>query len=482
MKCDFPSFARRVSFFLETTNLSTMCGLRFVRFYVAPKRRAEALLREIADVNHDYMDVFQLYRADNLSFDRTNDAIVVRNAELRTFLTGAVKFGSKLQFYRIGFCRDMGFFATYASPKIDDTHLVTHMQVYNAAAKMARITDSGFLPSFLICRGFDNKTNKRLKNTGYEAMQYVRDILEHCKNYVAKDETTRIEEVLTFDRLTVEESIPHALNRYKVFDKTALSLTTSTFLNQGVLYRLSNWRHHLQTSIGNDLQILRKLITDRDFMDTMSWVAPPLTAQIIRAEFRVTYFLHGNSTRYNYDILRHMFTNGSELRAIHEEFVRLRVIDLDNNFRFPIFTTKLPSNELNIIKHVWSVMCDIWWGYRYHGREEEEDLVEPTRFLITVYATWAYRQIRKQSFTTQDQSIAIYRCYENAFRVQNVLRECEAARGTFTMRIANKRVSADRLFNAIVKDATTPFASIVRMCVRITSFIDSVLQPHWKQF
>jgi len=35
MQTDFASFARRVSFFLEDTNLSTMCGLQYVRFYVA---------------------------------------------------------------------------------------------------------------------------------------------------------------------------------------------------------------------------------------------------------------------------------------------------------------------------------------------------------------------------------------------------------------------------------------------------------------
>jgi len=63
MQTDFASFARNVSFFLEDTNLSTMCDLQFVRFYVSshgmrlPKRRAEALLREIADVDHAHMDV-----------------------------------------------------------------------------------------------------------------------------------------------------------------------------------------------------------------------------------------------------------------------------------------------------------------------------------------------------------------------------------------------------------------------------------------
>jgi len=152
------------------------------------------------------MDVLQIHRADNLSFDDgTNDAIAVRNTELRTFLTGAVKFGAKLQFYRIGFCRDMAFFSCYASPDIKN-HIITHVQVYNAAAKMARATDSGFLPAFTICRGYPN-ANRRLSSVASEAMQYVRDLFQYCTNYVTKNQITRIEEILTFDRLRVEGSV-----------------------------------------------------------------------------------------------------------------------------------------------------------------------------------------------------------------------------------------------------------------------------------
>jgi len=228
----------------------------------------------------------------------------VRNRELRTFLTGAVKFGSKLQFYRIGFCQDMGFMSCYASPDVKD-RIITHVQMYNAAAKMARATDSVFLPAFAICRGYPN-ANRRLANVGSEAMQYIRDLYQYCTNYVTHNQTTRIEEVLTFDRLRVEESISAALNAYKVFDKTDMNIVTKHFLCHDVLHRLCNWRRHFNTCIGKDLMFLRKLILDRDLLDGMSWVAPTLTSQILRAEFSVMYFIHGNSTRYNYTI--HMFT------------------------------------------------------------------------------------------------------------------------------------------------------------------------------
>jgi len=78
-----------------------------------------------------------------------------------------------------------------------------------------------------------------------------------------------------------------------------------------------------------------------------------------------------------------MFMNGSELRAMDGPFVRLRLLnDEQDQYRYPLFTTKLPTNELAIVKNVWSVMNDVWERHR----NEPDDLVnEPVRFLVTVY-------------------------------------------------------------------------------------------------
>jgi len=64
---------------------------------------------------------------------------------------------------------------------------VTHMQVYNAAAKMARATDSGFLPAFVICPN----ANRRLSNVASEMMQYVRNLFQYCTNYQKSDHSNR---------------------------------------------------------------------------------------------------------------------------------------------------------------------------------------------------------------------------------------------------------------------------------------------------
>lgn len=67
---------------------------------------------------------------------------------------------------------------------------------------------------------------------------------------------------------------------------------------------------------------------------------PCETAQAIKAEFRVMYFVHGRSTIYNYEIMRHMFANKSEAASAVGTLVRLRSLEdseTDENLRFPYF-------------------------------------------------------------------------------------------------------------------------------------------------
>jgi len=67
MQTDFASFAKRC--FSLRIQISVMCGLQFVRFYVSShgmrlsKKRAEILLHDIVNVDHAHLDVLQVHRA-----------------------------------------------------------------------------------------------------------------------------------------------------------------------------------------------------------------------------------------------------------------------------------------------------------------------------------------------------------------------------------------------------------------------------------
>jgi len=157
-------------------------------------------------------------------------------------------------------------------------------------------------------------------------------------------------------------------------------------------------------------------------------------------------------------ILRHMFLNGSA----DGPFTNIRVlIDEEDTFRYPIFTTKLPANELAIVRHIWTVMNDLFAQSRYRG-QLEDCINEPVKFLVTIYVTWAYthilRNLDARPTNSQNFTLTIYDNFKNVFSADSIIRQCEATPTKFTMRISNKPVRARDIFNATVKDASSPFA------------------------
>jgi len=167
-----------------------------------------------------------------------------------------------------------------------------------------------------------------------------------------------------------------------------------------------------------------------------------------------------------------MFLNGSELRGMDNPFVRVIVlINEEDTFRYPIFTNKLPTNEVTIVKHIWAVMNDIWEQSRYRN-QQDDSVNEPVKFLITVYAIWAYTKMlqnldARSTIYSEELTTSLYDDYENAFSAEHILRECETTRRNLMIRISNKRVRAENIFNVILINPCTPFASIARLCVRI---------------
>lgn len=272
---DYDCFARSVSTLLETTNLSDVCGMRYVRFYMAnhglrlERHVAKRYVNELVDLDHAHLDVMQIHKANSLILnDGTYDAIVVKlwghgQRSLEAIFKGAIKISPKLQRFRTGFLENFGYFCQHVSPKIRN-RVITYAQAYNAAAKMARPTDSGFLPTFVLCRGYEEANNslKRIRN---EALQHMHDMLQFYKHYVHTDHTLRIEEVQTFDSLRCD-GISSEIERQRVFEDD-LCIMTVELLNREVLHRVCNWRRHVQASIGADIAFLRSVLKSRRLLD-----------------------------------------------------------------------------------------------------------------------------------------------------------------------------------------------------------------------
>jgi len=100
----------------------------------------------------------------------------------------------------------------------------------------------------------------------------------------------------------------------------------------------------------------------------------------MRAEFRVTYFVHGKNHMYNYEMTQHMFVCRNETSSMENGIVRLRSLyDDDNTFVYPLYASRCPQNLLTAIRLVWRVrnMMHDW-------------CIDLTRYIIVCLATWAY--------------------------------------------------------------------------------------------
>jgi len=324
-------------------------------------------------VNHPHVDLLQLHRADNLSFD-DEDPIVVKltgseHDSLSSLFRDSVNLSGKIERYRTGFLHDYGYFARYASPPYEG-HVVTFVQAYSSSAKMVRFADIGLVAAYTVCRGF-HTGDRLLDMRENETRQHVKDIESYCKSYIRHRQCLRIEEVLTFDRLRLDETISNALTHYHVFDDNERCIITSEMIHRGLLYRLNNWRLYYDSAISVDVRFLHNVIIHCEALNQFPWTPPPIVRQTIRSIIRIMYFVHGNSPEYNYQIMQHMFANGTEGQSNDNGIVRLRPLrDESDDFLYPLYSKKIPVREINVARHVWTVICGI---SKLHDQDDEND-------------------------------------------------------------------------------------------------------------
>lgn len=482
MRADFQSFAKCISHVLLTTDMREVCGMNCVRFYTCQhgmrleKYWANLFLRDIVDVDHAHVDVLQIHRADNLSFD-DEDPIVVKlsgreNDSLLSLFAGSINLGGKIERYRTGFLADYGYFARNASPPVDD-HVVTFAQAYSSAAKMARPVDSGFVAAYVISRGF-RIADRQEERKGNETRQYVKDIVSYCYNYVRCRQSLRVEEVLTLDVLRLHDSLSEAVERLRVFDDEPC-LMTMDLIRRGIVYRLNNWKLYFDSAIGTDIRFLYGLVTNIDSLDEFSWMPPPAVRQAIRAEFRIMYFAHGSSYEYNYAVMRHIFTQRTELGSNRNGVIQLRSLyDDTDNFVYPLYTSRISAHHMVAIRHAWWVQNGIWDSY-VEEQGDERDL-DSLKFLVTAYAAWGYGKAFLTSDARSEVDVIalterLYPRYTDVFSLDFFLREYRKYSPRQTKIYVSGTVQADYISQAMIRDPSTSLAKTILACVRITDRI-----------
>lgn len=260
--------------------------MRCARFYVChhgvrlTKAQGQRVLNSIADIDHAHIDVLQVHRADVFTCENNEPLLVKLSGKEEDSLRGIYTYGihlsdGKIDKYRIGYTYDFDYYCRHTSPS--GMHDVTFAQVYNSAAKMVRPCDSGYVISFAICRGYAGE-DKLMRKTAAESRQYIRNMLFYVENYVHARPQTRIEEVLTIDRLRYPR-VSLKLAELGAFDDTTMRLTTLQLFRKGLMYQFHNWRIYLDTYIGPDLEVLRSLLSTENDEDRDLWISPARSSE-----------------------------------------------------------------------------------------------------------------------------------------------------------------------------------------------------------
>jgi len=192
-------------------------------------------------------------------------------------------------------------------------------------------------------------------------------------------------------------------------------------MERNLLYRLNNWRIYFDGAISADIRFLFNVINRIDKLNFL-WM-PPIVRQTIRAEFKTMDFVHESSYEFNYVIMRSIFKMITESGSMKDGVVELRPLQDDSdNVIYPIFTTRISVLQVQAIRHVWQNA--IWT--MYIDNDDDDDDEEALRYVVTMYAVWAYGPAFIRSHQEVDvvaQARRLYRGYKDAFNLRSYLRE-----------------------------------------------------------
>lgn len=369
---DFPLFAMYVTDILRDSPLRTLCGMRCMRFYVyyhglrLSKSQGKRVMYDIANMDHEYVDVVQMHRADVATSTQRHQLAVKLSGtgedSLRDMYYVGINMDCKTERYRIGFIYDFSFYSRYGSPLHMGDHDVTFAQAHNPVAKMAHPRDSGYVASYAICRGYADKDTV-IRKASENRHMYVENMLFYIENYVRGTPRLRIEEVVTIDR-TCSLYTSLKLAELGIFHPTSMCLTTIQLIRKGLILRLGNWQCYVDTFIGPDLAILRSVLNTEE--NTCAWIPPACISTIVRADFCVMYFVYGRCPFYNYKVTQHMLLNRSEGQSVEDGQIHLRPLHDDSDL-YPLYSNKLNSSMMTAIRFIWHVQ-------NYISRNEDEEM------------------------------------------------------------------------------------------------------------
>ncbi|KYN00599.1 hypothetical protein ALC62_08626 [Cyphomyrmex costatus] len=237
----------------------------------------------------------------------------------------------------------------------------------------------------------------------------------------------------------------------------------------GLVVRLHQWQSHFDHCIGNDVRFLKNALTRVDTLDNFTLAPPGIVRQMIRAEFRTLYFVHGTSPVFSFAVSRHLFARGNEAQSCQDGIVQLRSLEDDqDSFAFPLYTTRLTLKQMRVVRHAWLVNHGVW--SRHEARMRDVRMNNTVAYTITLYATMAYTaSFSGRSRTVLKTDIVRLSCRlfpkaTSMFTVRWFIKTYQQRGGR---RTCSGYLSPANIVKGIVDDPSTTFSRLALSCTGI---------------
>ncbi|KAL0116457.1 hypothetical protein PUN28_009838 [Cardiocondyla obscurior] len=483
---DFVTYATCVSRQIYSTNLRGECGLAFLRFYVClhglrlQHQIAEQFMHKIININNRHIDIIQIHRANTI-LSSQGDIILLKTKgkneeiDLKNIIRQCTKLGNKkMNIYTLGYLFNYGHFDVRASPTCNRN--VTYIQAYSSGAKMARPKCSGTLATFALLHNVRNQSNimKTMRKTCF---QYVLDLTHYCKNQIMTNYALRIEEVVTIDHFRRRNSsIEDFINDLQVFSENGTTTTALRMLADANMFRKINkqsWKNYCKIQLLNDLECLYFLYEEGISNETGSettWRSAEEIRRVIQSEFRISYFVHGNSHVYNFTVYKNLFLHQKEAALNDGGIIQIKSYNnITDKCDYPLYTDILYSMYSKPIRHLWLAICAI----PPDSDSNNEFEYKCVKFIMYLYITWTKnitdnKHTGANTFPTIEKFRQTYNSIETAFKKQSFIKYLSEQPTTLVKLIhTQSKIMTCTELTDIIMSPTTHFSRIFIMSITI---------------
>lgn len=122
-------------------------------------------------------------------------------------------------------------------------------------------------------------------------------------------------------------------------------------MQNNLLFRFSNWQHHVKSSIREDFEILNKM--RRNSFSHKAYIPHEEVICAMRAEFWLNFFMHGSNTSYSYVLMRNTFVHVTEAQSIEGGMMLLHPARMNGDERdnhFHLYSSIVPAAYMTAVR------------------------------------------------------------------------------------------------------------------------------------